>query len=121
MSASRTAQVGAAVTTAGAVIALRGAANQPTRRVMMVPAAGALVTVAVFVLAGGTVGPIERLFERSAGASDSSFVDIVVNRPPYGPTAVDMLRDYPFTGVGLGSYQQLAPDYWRRQANDSLP
>src|SRR4029434_9498011 len=32
-----------------------------------------------------------------------------------------MVRDYPLTGVGIGSFNWMAPDYWREIANDKLP
>jgi len=32
-----------------------------------------------------------------------------------------MVRDYPLTGVGIGSFNWMAPDYWRAIANDKLP
>jgi hypothetical protein len=32
-----------------------------------------------------------------------------------------MTREYPLTGVGVGSYRVLAPDYYRAMANDALP
>jgi hypothetical protein len=32
-----------------------------------------------------------------------------------------MVRDYPLTGVGVGSFNWMAPDYWRLMAHDKLP
>ena len=32
-----------------------------------------------------------------------------------------MTREYPLTGVGVGSYRILAPDYQRAIANETLP
>ena len=42
-------------------------------------------------------------------------------RGGYGPVATRMVQDYPFTGVGIGSFNWMAPDYWREIANDKLP
>jgi len=43
------------------------------------------------------------------------------DRGGYGPIALRMTREYPLTGVGVGSYRLLAPDYWREMSSDSLP
>jgi hypothetical protein len=32
-----------------------------------------------------------------------------------------MIREHPLTGVGVGAYHVLAPDYWRIEANNALP
>jgi O-antigen ligase len=32
-----------------------------------------------------------------------------------------MIRDYPLTGVGIGSFNWMATDYWRLIAHDRLP
>ena len=89
------------------------------RRVVGV-AAAATGVAAIVIVASGAIGPVKRLFERPAGAT-GGFASIVLLREPYGPVAHDIIRDYPIAGVGLGMYQHLAADYWRREADEELP
>jgi hypothetical protein len=89
------------------------------RRVIGV-AAAATGVAAVVIVASGAAGPAKRLFERPDGAT-GSFASIVFMRAPYGPVAHDIIRDYPIAGVGLGMYQHLAADYWRKEADQELP
>ena len=43
-------------------------------------------------------------------------------RGGYGTVATRMIRDYPLTGVGIGSFNWMAADYWRRdRERASLP
>jgi hypothetical protein len=117
-SGSRTALVCAAVSTAAVVLALLRSARPGQRRLIVLTGAGVAAALAVVVLAGGAVGPARRLLERPAGTS--SYIVTALSRPPYGPTALEMIREYPLTGVGIGSYHQLAPDYVRRRANEAM-
>jgi hypothetical protein len=39
----------------------------------------------------------------------------------YGKIALHMVRDFPATGVGVGTFNYLAPDYWRLMEGRVLP
>jgi O-antigen ligase/polysaccharide polymerase Wzy-like membrane protein len=77
--------------------------------------AGVAVVVLVLAIGAGAIGPLERM--RSAGTP----VQELWARGGYGSVATRMIRDYPLTGVGIGSFNWMAPDYWRQIANDKLP
>jgi hypothetical protein len=77
--------------------------------------AGVAVVVLVLAIGAGAIGPLERM--RTAGTP----VQELWTRGGYGLVANRMVRDYPFTGVGIGSFNWMAPDYWRQIANDKLP
>ena len=77
--------------------------------------AGVAVVVLVLAIGAGAIGPLERM--RSAGTP----VQELWTRGGYGSVATRMVRDYPLTGVGIGSFNWMAPDYWREIANDKLP
>ena len=77
--------------------------------------AGVAVVVLVLAIGAGAIGPLERM--RTAGTP----VQELWTRGGYGLVATRMVRDYPFTGVGIGSFNWMAPDYWRQIANDKLP
>ena len=77
--------------------------------------AGVGAIVLVLAIGASAIGPLERM--RSAGTS----VEELWRRGGYGTVASRMVRDYPLTGVGVGSFNWMAPDYWREIANDKLP
>jgi hypothetical protein len=78
--------------------------------------AGVAALVLVLIALAGAVGPVRRIV---AGA-DVPFADLWA-RGGYGTVATQMLKDYPWTGVGIGSFNWLASDYWRVLAHDRLP
>lgn len=119
MSGSRVAALCGGVALVAVGIALWRQAGSAPRRVVAVAAGGA-VLVALLVFGSGAVGPAGRLFDRNDDAT-GSFASIVLNRPPYGPMAQRIIRDYLPIGVGIGTYQHLAADYWRREADQALP
>ncbi|HLG57717.1 MAG TPA: O-antigen ligase family protein [Vicinamibacterales bacterium] len=118
MSGSRTAFLCGTFGTVGLLIGLwRERRSLAPARTLLTTSA--LIAAAIVVLiAAGTIGPIQRMLEVPIGRAGISFL---WNRGGYGPIALQMTRDYPLTGVGVGSYRVLAPDYWRAIANDSLP
>jgi hypothetical protein len=73
------------------------------------------VVVLVLAIGAGAIGPLERM--RNAGTS----IQELWTRGGYGTVAARMVRDYPLSGVGIGSFNWMAPDYWREIANDKLP
>lgn len=78
--------------------------------------------VAIGIVLGTTgvaVGPIARL--RELPAAGSHLATALVDRGGYGLIARRMLREYPLTGVGIGSYHVIAPDYGRMLMDQQLP
>ena len=117
MSSSRTgllfALCGAAGLAAG-VLRGRRESRVPQRPMALVAAAA---VVALLVAFAGTIGPLRR----AAGMPlDEQGLVSLWDREGYGTVALRMLREYPLTGVGVGAYRYLAPDYWRVIDNDQL-
>jgi hypothetical protein len=79
--------------------------------------AGIAVVVLLFIVGAGAIGPLQRIIEARSGSSMRE----LWTRGGYGTVATRMVRDYPLTGVGIGSFNWMAPDYWRTLANDRLP
>jgi hypothetical protein len=77
--------------------------------------AGVAVVVLVLAIGAGAIGPLERIHAAGTSARE------LWTRGGYGTVATRMVRDYPLTGVGIGSFNWMAPDYWREIANDNLP
>ena len=77
--------------------------------------AGVAVVVVVLAIGAGAIGPLERMRATAAPVQE------LWTRGGYGSVATRMVRDYPLTGVGIGSFNWMAPDYWRQIANDKLP
>jgi len=77
--------------------------------------AGVAVVVVVLAIGAGAIGPLERMRTTAAPVQE------LWTRGGYGSVATRMVRDYPLTGVGIGSFNWMAPDYWREIANDKLP
>ena len=77
--------------------------------------AGVAVVVLVLAIGAGAIGPLERMRTTSAPVQE------LWTRGGYGSVATRIIRDYPLTGVGIGSFNWMAPDYWREIANDKLP
>jgi hypothetical protein len=119
MSGSRVPFFGAGIGVAALVLGLWTTLTTAGRQRLAVSAAAGVAALTIVLLAGGTIGPLRRLAELPRSPTEA--LDAAVNRPPYGETAMRMLRDYPVTGVGIGSYQIFASDYYRQQADDALP
>ena len=97
---------------------LRGSArNESASRDTSSLLAGIAVVVLLFIVGAGAIGPVQRIIEARGGSS----VRELWTRGGYGTVATQMVRDYPLTGVGIGSFNWMAPDYWRTLANDRLP
>ncbi len=120
MSGSRTALVCAIGGVAGLGAALWRSPRPATRRLVPVAALVALSVVAVLIAMGTAIGPLGRLLEAPGGSSDG-VVASLWNRGGYGTIAMRMLRQFPLTGVGIGSYHVIAPDYWRVMTDRQLP
>jgi O-antigen ligase len=116
MSGSRTAFLCGAVGLAGLAVGLRTQVHVLRGRLGAVAAAAAIAAVLIFV--AGAAGPLERLGAIPASAAG---FDWLWNRLGYGTAAARMLRDFPFTGVGIGAYHLLVPDYSRMFTDVTLP
>jgi hypothetical protein len=77
---------------------------------------GVAALVFVLITVAGAIGPLRRM----AVNADVALIDLW-SRGGYGTVAARMLHDYPWTGVGIGSYNWMASDYWRMLAHDRLP
>lgn len=78
----------------------------------------AVAATAVLLFATNASGPLERLRAIPASAAG---LDWLWNRFGYGTAAMHMLREFPLTGVGLGAYHVLVPDYSRLFTDVALP
>ena len=121
MSGSRTALLCAlAGTVAFAISEVR---RRRIRRVMWASAAGVLVALfaalTLTVTLSRTTSPFERT-EEFTGRSPWQVAEALVARGRYGEIAARMLWEYPMTGVGVGTYHWLAPDYQRTTFNQEL-
>lgn len=120
MSGSRVATMCALVGTTVFVVAVWWSFDARARRRLLWSATGVVALVVIVVMtASNAIGPARRVAE--IPASLRSGLSTIFARGPYGPIATRMVRDHPLVGVGVSSYQILAPDYWRRLANDQLP
>ena len=120
MSGSRTALLCAlAGTVALAISAVR---RLRVRRAVWVSGGGALVlaALALTVVLSRTTTPFERT-EEFTGRSPLQVAETLLARGRYGEIAARMIWEYPLTGVGVGSYHWLAPDYSRVAFNQGLP
>ena len=128
MSGSRTALVCGAFGTVMLVYGLfraptggrgtRADTERPARETRAALLAGVAVVVLVLAVMAGAIGPLRRMTERSS--ANASLGDLWT-RGGYGSVAMRMVHDYPLTGVGAGSFNWMAPDYWRLMANEKLP
>ena len=118
LSGSRTALLTLSAGTGGVLI------GELRRRGMWQPRLGrivALVAFAVFVVAAAVVprdyqssSALGRAFARVPRLEAGElrrFVDELWNRFDYGPAASEMIREHPLTGVGVGAFHVIAPDY----------
>ena len=120
MSGSRTALLCAlAGTLALAISAVR---RLQVRRAVWLSGAGALAlgALAVAVTLSSTTSPLERT-EEFAGRSPVQVAQTLLARGRYGEIAARMILEHPLTGVGVGTYHWLAPDYVRTTFNQELP
>jgi hypothetical protein len=120
MSGSRTASVCAVIGVTSVALALWRSADTRTRRRIPIAAAGVLALGVALAFAAGAAGPAKRLFETPEDSSRGVLSE-AFNRYPYGPVAMAIIRDHPVTGVGVGSYQDMATDYWRQIEDQGLP
>jgi len=118
LSGSRTAILCETVATTMFVVAAWSSFTPRARRIVPWAAVAALAIVGIIVLTSNTIGPARRLSDIPTGLRGA--LSTVFTRGPYGRIANEMIRDHPLVGIGVGSYQILAADYWRELANDQL-
>lgn len=114
-SGSRTALSALIATAASLALALAGQVPSRgwLRRLRRASAIGALLlaalTVAVF---SDAAGPLSRLRERPHG-TETPLLTELRDRGGYGTTARAIIREFPLTGGGVGSFHALVVDYSR--------
>jgi hypothetical protein len=86
-------------------------------------AVGTAAVLAALLLLTASAGPLRRLFEMPGGRAVGDMPDRVAvaefwRRGGYGTAAHQILREYPFTGVGVGSFHFMVADYYREISND---
>src|SRR5688572_19570899 len=113
VSGSRTALLCAVFGAAGLAIGMWRDRGQDTRArgraIGLIAAAGA---VSLVIFSTAAVGPLKRT-DGTAVTPDRRGLSDLWHRGGYGSVAVEMIGEYPLTGVGPGAYRYLAPDYWR--------
>ncbi|HEY1305369.1 MAG TPA: O-antigen ligase family protein [Vicinamibacterales bacterium] len=119
MSGSRAAMLCGGVAAATFLAGVWSSMDAHARRKLPWAAAVAAALVVIIVGASSTIGPARRLAE--IPASPRSGLSAIFSRGPYGQIANQMIREHPIVGVGIGSYQILSPDYWRQEADATLP
>jgi O-antigen ligase len=71
----------------------------------------AVVTAAPFLVRDER-GPIARMRDTLADSSVRGFLQTLSDRYGYGLVAMDMIRQFPFFGVGIGSFNLLVRDHY---------
>ena len=121
VSGSRTALLCAAAGTVA--FAIGTVAHRRVRRMVWVSAAGVLAALVVAAALAVTLSRTTSPFERTEEFRDRSALQVaeeLVARGRYGEIAARMIWEYPLTGVGVGTYHWLAPDYLRTTFNQEL-
>jgi len=97
------------------------------RRRVLVPALAVVVitTVVLAVLARGALrpqstSPIARVVASVPGGP-ADIARWLWNRDGYGSSAVRMIREFPISGIGLGTFHSLVADYSRLVVGHALP
>jgi O-antigen ligase len=89
--------------------------NRYSRRTQIGLAAVAVLAIALVAAAPFLVrderGPIARMRDTRLGSSVSGFLQTLSVRNGYGLVAMDMIRQFPFFGVGIGSFNLLVRDH----------
>jgi hypothetical protein len=118
MSGSRTALLAGVAGMIAIGLASWSTSTRVTRRVLPITAAAVAVLAAMVLFAGRAIGPIGRLFDLPAGATNE--LTELWTRGGYGTAALMMIRSHPLAGIGLGAFHVFVPDY-RVFLNVTLP
>ena len=133
--ASRTAFLVAAIGVVGIAAALvqfsrraRAAqAGSPVSRyaiAFLVMAAGAGIVVTLSVRGETQASPLARLIETIPSESEGGLRAVgrdLWERDGYGTAVVRAVTDHPWTGLGVGAFPLLAPDYFRLETGGFIP
>lgn len=115
-SGSRTA-FAAATIIAGFSLAMhlaRADRRRLTASQIMVGLAAVGVLVVIVNVTSGVVGPVRRVWDTLPGLSAESILSFAAemwNRNGYGSTSTRMISEFPWFGVGVGSFHLLLPDF----------
>lgn len=128
VSGSRTALLTFSAGAAGLAIAAlsRRGLWQPLfgRAVALVLAALVVLAIAVVPRDSTSTSPIQRVFNRVPRLEAGEivrFVDELWFRFGYGKAATDIIRDHPLTGIGIGAFHVVAPDYLYQETGRQFP
>jgi O-antigen ligase len=126
-SGSRTALLALIVGTTGLLVAVlrRRGAWRP-RIAIALAAGGAIVLLALAITPRGdsSTNPLRRVADRlprMEGAELTRFVAEMWDRFGYGAAAARMTMEHPLTGVGVGSFHLVGPEYVYRATSRRLP
>ena len=115
VSGSRTAFATAAAGLIAAIVMhLQEARTWRTRLLPLVVTGAALFVFAVSLIGGDAGNPLARLFELGAGSEGASVTTVaraLWDRYGYGAAASHAIARYPWTGIGLGTFNQLSSDF----------
>ena len=119
MSGSRTALLCGVIGT-GFLVSGLARAGRPGRAVVSGVAGIVGAAILVTALQSGATGPLTRLADLTGGDA-TDLTQALFTRRGYSEVSVRMIREHPLTGVGVGTYHWLAPDYWRVMKDEALP
>ena len=120
MSGSRTALVCGVVGTLALAAGMRRSGSWSRSGFRWVAWMIAAVVVSGLLWSSSAIGPLQRLRAVNEIRTEDA-VQRLWARGGYGTIALQMIREHPLTGVGVGTYHWLAPDYWRVQTDQALP
>ena len=94
------------------------------RRAALTALCAVILTAAALAAGAGRVdSPLARLVR--LGPADPTDVGgwlrYIWERESYGTAAIQMVRDSPLVGIGVGTYHMLVPDYAQALVGASLP
>jgi O-Antigen ligase len=96
--------------------------NRYSRRTQIGLAAVAVLAIAVVAATPFLVrderGPIARMRDTLADSSVRGFLQTLSERNGYGLVAMDMIRQFPLFGVGIGSFNLLVRDHYYLMSGD---
>jgi hypothetical protein len=124
LSASRTTLAIAAVGLAGMGWGLMQMRQERERHSFRLAAVGTAAALVMVLLLTANSGPLRRLFEMPGGrglgdtGAGAVATELLWRRGGYGTVAHQILREYPLTGVGIGSFHFIVADYYRVISND---
>jgi hypothetical protein len=117
-SGSRTAFAAATIVTVFSMVALQVPPWRSRRFRLFIPAVLAAAGAGLFVLAKAdldAVGPLQRLLQSipdfSADTLQAAAKEQLWTRNGYGTASTAMIRQYPWFGVGVGSFQSLLSEF----------